>query len=58
MTEKNETDFILNYMSEVEAVAEEILTSKQHMIELDKKKTKEQREATRFVHYHVGLTQK
>lgn len=43
MTEKKETDFILNYMSEVEAVAEEILTSKQHMIELDKKKTKEQR---------------
>lgn len=40
MTEKNETDFILNYMSEVEAVAEEILTSKQHMIELDKKRQK------------------
>lgn len=48
MAEKNETDFILNYMSEVEAVAEEILTSKQHMIELDKKRQKS-REAIRFV---------
>lgn len=51
MAEKNETDFILNYMSEVEAVAEEILTSKQHMIELDKKRQKS-REAIRFVHDH------
>lgn len=53
MAEKNETDFILNYMSEVEAVAEEILTSKQHMIELDKKRQKS-REAIRFVHDHFG----
>lgn len=57
MTEKKETYFILNYMSEVEAVAEEILTSKQHMIELDKKRQKS-REAIRFVHDHVGSTQK
>lgn len=48
MAEKNETDFILNYMSEVEAVAEEILTSKQHMIELDKKRQKS-REAIRVL---------
>lgn len=53
MAEKNETDFILNYMSEVEAVAEEILTSKQHMIELDKKRQKS-REAIRFVHDRFG----
>lgn len=53
MAEKNETDFILNYMSEVEAVAEEILTSKQHMIELDKKRQKS-REAIRFVHDYFG----
>lgn len=48
MTEKNDADLVLNYLSEVEAVAEEILASKQHLIELDKKRQKS-REAIRFV---------
>lgn len=46
MTERDETDFILNYMTEVEAAAEEILASKQHLVELDKRRQKT-REAIR-----------
>ncbi|XP_022315446.1 p53 and DNA damage-regulated protein 1-like [Crassostrea virginica] len=48
MTEKNDADLVLDYLSEVEAVAEEILASKQHLIELDKKRQKS-REAIRVL---------
>jgi hypothetical protein len=48
MTERDEADFILNYMTEVEAAAEEILASKQHLIDLDKRRQKT-REAIRFI---------
>ncbi|XP_056019434.1 p53 and DNA damage-regulated protein 1-like isoform X2 [Ostrea edulis] len=48
MTERDETDFILNYMTEVEAAAEEILASKQHLVELDKRRQKT-REAIRVL---------
>lgn len=55
MTEKKETYFILNYMSEVEAVAEEILTSKHHMIELDKKDKRAERLSGLFMIMLVQL---
>ncbi|XP_061191990.1 p53 and DNA damage-regulated protein 1-like [Saccostrea echinata] len=48
MTAEDDTDFILNYMTEVETVAEDILAKKQHMIELDKKRQKT-REAIRVL---------